>query len=92
MKRPGVYTLEERQAIARAVLAAPAWKEDAHGCYLQLSPALVCKAGDEWLRVEGWLKGPWRRRGLKGVAGLASPWLVSASGVAGLASGGGWLA
>ena len=57
MKRPGAFSLEERQAMVRSVLATPAWKEDAHGCYLQLSQSLVCcKAGDEWLRVEGWLK------------------------------------
>ena len=57
MMRPGVYTLEERQAIVRAVLATPDWKENAHGCYLEMSQAVdVCKTGEEWLRVEGWLK------------------------------------
>jgi len=57
MERPGAYTLEERQAIVRAVLAAPAWLDDAYGCYLQLSEALgFCNTGEEWLRVESWLK------------------------------------
>ena len=57
MMRAGVYTLEERQAIARAVLATPDWNEDAHECYLEISRSVnVCKPGEEWLRVEGWLK------------------------------------
>ena len=41
----------------RAVLATPDWKEDAHDCYLEMSRAVdFCKAGEEWLAVEGWLK------------------------------------
>ena len=57
MMRPGVYTLEERQAIVRAILATPGWKKNAHVCYLEISQALdFCKTGEEWLRVEGWLK------------------------------------
>ena len=57
MTRVGVYGLEERQAIARAVLATHDWKENAHGCFLELSQELTfCKSGEEWLRVEGWLK------------------------------------
>jgi hypothetical protein len=57
MTRAGVYTLEERQAIVRAILATPDWKENAHGCYLKISQALdFGKAGEEWRRVEGWLK------------------------------------
>jgi hypothetical protein len=57
MMRPGVYSLEERQAIVRVILATPDWKENAHGCFLELSRAVdFCKTGEEWLRVEGWLK------------------------------------
>ena len=62
MTRPGSYCLEERQAIARAVLDSPDWKECAYDCYLEMSRAVeTCKAGDEWLAVEGWLKD--RRNG-----------------------------
>ena len=58
MTRPGAYALEERQAIVRAILATPSWQEDAHGCYLEMSRAVgSCKAGEEWLAVERWLKG-----------------------------------
>ena len=57
MERPGAHTLEERQAIVRSVLATADWKDDAHGCYLEIYRALdFCKPGEEWLRVEGWLK------------------------------------
>jgi len=57
MMRAGIYTLEERQAMVRGVLASSDWKEDAHDCYLHLSRAVVaCKPGEEWLRVEDWLK------------------------------------
>jgi hypothetical protein len=57
MMRPGTYTLEQRQAMVRAVLATPDWKEDAESCYLEMSRAVdFGKTGEEWLRVEGWLK------------------------------------
>ena len=41
----------------RAILATPSWQRDAHDCYLKLSSAVICKAGEEWLAVERWLKG-----------------------------------
>jgi hypothetical protein len=57
MTRAGAYTLEERQAIVRGILATRNWNDDAYGSYLEISQALnFCKAGEEWLRVEGWLK------------------------------------
>ena len=91
MKRAGVYTLEERQAIVRAVLATPDWKEDAHamlpgnlrGRWTSARPA---RSGCGW-RVGSRITATAR---LEGVAGLATPRLVWRQGVAGLATPPGW--
>jgi hypothetical protein len=57
MRCPNLPDMERRKAIGQAVIHAPAWTDNAHACFLEISHSLdFCQSGREWDLVAEWAR------------------------------------